>query len=220
MIQKLIDAELLKEQDSRKGRKGSGKWKPSMLGRCYRAHYWARKGEEQTNPPDIRTLRVFKVGKLFHEFVQGYLPEKCTEVEVNDENVYGFADIVGQDTVYDIKSQHSRAFWYMKKDGYDVKKEKYTNWLQVMCYAKMLGKKKGCLMFVSKDDLCVEEYVDFTENWEEELTKEFTTLNAIWEQDILPAPEPRAYSGKECTYCNFKDKCKEEDGHKEAEPNR
>ena len=206
-MQNMINEALLKEQEERKDRKGSGKWKPSMLGRCYRAHYWARKGEQQTNPPDERTLRVFKVGHLFHDFVQGFIPDAQTEIEVADDDFYGFADVVGQDCVYDIKSQHSRAFWYMEKKGFDIAKEKYTNWLQVMLYCRLLKKPKGVLVFVSKDDLCIAEYADFLSKWDAELDKEINTLNGFWKSDKLPPAEARAYNGKECEYCNYKDKC-------------
>lgn len=209
MIQQKINEALLKEQEDRKSRVRSGKWKPSLLGRCYRAHYWARANEPESNPPNVRTLRVFAAGKLFHDFVQGFLPPTEVEVKVEDDNVMGYADVVGEETVYDIKSQHSKAFWYSKREGYDIKKEKYTNWLQVMLYAKMLGKKFGCLMFVSKDDLCIEEYLDVLDNWEDELARELDTLNGFWVEGKLPSAKPRAYNGKECQYCNYKTKCDE-----------
>lgn len=212
MLQQKIDEALLKEQEERKDRVRSMKWKPSMLGRCYRAHFWARKSEPESNPVDTRTLRVFAVGKLFHTFVQGFLPNTQVEVKVEDENIMGYADVVGDDVVYDIKSQHSKSFWYSKKSGYDVKKEKYTNWLQVMLYAKMLGKKFGCLMFVSKDDLCIEEYVLALSDWEAEVDKELKILNDFWAAGELPPAVPRCYNGKECQYCSYLDKCKEYEG--------
>jgi hypothetical protein len=209
MLQQKIDEALLAEQEARKDRVRSGKWKPSMLGRCYRAHYWARQSEPESNPVDTRTLRVFAAGKLFHNFVQGFLPNTQVEVKVEDDNIMGYADVVGDETVYDIKSQHSKAFWYSKKAGYDVKKEKFTNWLQVMLYAKMLGKKFGCLMFVSKDDLCIDEYVEALSDWEGEVDKELKALNDFWVAGVLPEAKPRAYNGKECTYCSYLDKCNE-----------
>jgi len=174
-LQERIDQALQAEQDSRSGI-GSGKWKPSMLGRCYRAHYWARADEPRTNPPDARALRVFKAGHLFHDFAQGFFPLDQKEIKVENEDILGFADLVGEDIVRDIKSQHSRAFWYMQKKNCDIKKEKFTNWLQVAVYGKILNKPRISLVFISKDDLTIAEYVDFTNNWIETVDNEIRRL--------------------------------------------
>ncbi|MAF43221.1 MAG: hypothetical protein CMI54_03500 [Parcubacteria group bacterium] len=213
-IIKKITESLLQEQERRKNRERSGKWNPSKFGRCYRMQYWYRKGEAITNPPDERSLRRFKVGNLFHDFVQGFIPNKNTEVMVKEHDVIGFADIVEDDCVSDIKSQHSRAFHYMERDGYDIKVEKKEMWLQVMYYARRLGKKRGRLIFVSKDDLCMAEYEDFVSRWEEKIQLELDTLRSFWDNSNLPPAEPRAYFDKkkevykECDYCMYKDKCK------------
>jgi hypothetical protein len=209
MIQKLLDDILLKEQENRR-KVGSGLWKPSMLGRCFRSHYWARADTKQTDPPDLRTLRIFRAGHLFHEFIQQFIPEAEKEVIVKSENIMGYADVVGKDCVYDIKSQHSRAFHYMANDKYDVKKERYSNWLQVSAYAQILKKPRVCLVFVSKDDLCIKEYADDLKNWEGELAKEYGILNHAWKIKQLPPANPRAYGGKECSYCPYKTLCKGE----------
>ena len=206
-IQKLIDDSLLKEQESRKDRVRSGKISPSALGWCYRRQYFNLNNTPQTNPPDSRALRIFKVGHLFHEFIQGYMPENECEVLAENEDIKGYADIVTKDTVYDIKSQHSRGFWYMNKDGYDVKKEKYNNWLQLACYGIILKKEKLGLVIVSKDDMCMNEYIEQTNDWADKLAKEIYTINE--NKDKMPPAEARMYKGKECTYCNWKDKCKE-----------
>ena len=215
MIQKLIDEALSKKQEERKNRKRSGKYSPSSFGKCYRSQYWNRKNEPQTNPPDSRTLRVFNCGTLFHDFVQGFLPKHDCEVEVKTEYALGFADIVTKDSVIDIKSVHSQAFWYMEKGDYDVNTQKLPNILQVGWYAMQLGKPKFELMFVSKDDLCIAEYSFITEKWKENIVREITALSNFWVKDELPKAEPRCYinkktgKSKECGYCGWKDKCKE-----------
>ena len=206
-IQQIIDTELAKIQEERKTRQRSGKFSPSMLGRCYRAQYWNRKNKPITNPPDARTLRVFKAGQLFHDFVQQYIPDANKEVKIEDDNFLGFADIVGKETVYDIKSTHSRGFFYMNKAGYDVNKEKLTNILQCALYAKLLDKPKFSLVFISKDDLSMNQYGFFTEKWELPLKNEIDTLLSFWSKDILPPCKPRAYNGKEGKYCNFQLAC-------------
>lgn len=212
-IQELIDKAIsLEDIDHIK----SYKWKPSLFGRCFRAQYWARKGEAESNPVDRRTLRVFKAGKLFHDFVQGLLGGQ-REVLIESDDVKGYADVVRDNEVVDIKSQHSKAFWYMAKykaPG-DVIADKYPNWLQVMYYARELKKEFGRLIFVSKDDLCIKEFVQpFDEYWLEQIDTELRQLRHNWALQELPSAKPRCYmdkdgKSKECGYCNFRDKCAE-----------
>jgi len=207
MIQEIIDAKLKEEQDKKSTRVRSGKFSPSSFGKCYRSQIWNRKNEPVTNPPDERTLRVFSAGHLFHDFVQRYLPDSQTEVECKGENVYGRADIVLNDTVIDLKSVHSKAFWYMTRPNYDVKSDKLSNWLQVTCYALILGKPRVGLVFISKDDMCIQEYYFDAKDFEHLLKTELTTLKEYWDKDELPPAEPRAYNGSECKFCGFVEKC-------------
>lgn len=211
-IQELIDKKLLDEQN--KERKTSGKWTPSRFGRCYRFQVWKRQGEPETNPPDTRTLRVFAAGKLFHRFAQDIILEEnkdaAIEVKIEHDDIIGYADIVNIDTVWDLKSQHSRAFWHMQK-SVDIRKDKYQNWLQVMSYVWLLEKKQGRLVFISKDDLCILEYAEFlTDFWITEIEKELKILREYWNKKELPPALPRAYGGKECEYCGYKNKCLQE----------
>lgn len=215
MIQELIDETLGEKNDH----VSSGKWKPSALGQCYRRHYWARKGEEPSNPIDKRTLRVFKAGNLFHDFVQTNLltryPNWQKEVKIEVEDVLGYADLVSDNEVVDIKSQHSRKFWWNDKEikaGKDIKDMFFNNWLQVMWYAWSLGKERARLVFVSKDDLCIQEFsLPLDGYWKGLLDEEFTKLNYYWKENQLPPAQPRLYGGeetkKECGLCNYKTKC-------------
>lgn len=211
MLQKRINDFLLKEQEDRKNRQRSGKFSPSSFGKCYRAQILNRANIEPSNPPDAIILRKMKAGQLFHNFVQQFIPDKQIEVEIDDEDVRGFADIISKDCVYDIKSQHSRAFWWQRKSNYDIKKEKYNNWLQVAYYAMKLNKKKIYLMFISKDDLCITEYFQYTVNWVKEVNKELKALRKYWNKyknnNQLPPAKPRCFNGKECGYCNWQDWC-------------
>ena len=196
-----------------KPRKRSGKFSPSLFGRCYRAQIFNRKNEPVTNPPDSRVLRVFKAGNLFHDFVQQTLidkfPELKSEVLIDvDDDVVGYADLVNDIEVIDIKSQHSRAFHYMSKTK-DIGQDKKPNWLQVMYYAIALNKPAARLVFVSKDDLCIAEFhLKVDEYWKKEVSEELKILRMWWKKQELPPKNSRAYNGKECDYCNWKDKCK------------
>lgn len=214
-LQELIDESLIPKERER-----SGKYNPSSFGRCYRAQYWNRKNEPKSNPPDIRTLRVFKCGNIFEEYAVQQLPkEDCQfQVKVETNDVLGYADIVRLNEVADIKSIHSKSFWYMVKTNYDIKKGKYHNWLQVMFYAYELKKDFGRLYFISKDDLCGKEYVQpLDAYWQKEVEKEVRTLKEIWARDWLPPALPRCEPNKkgeywECAYCDWKDKCDKIEG--------
>jgi len=218
-IQTLIDEHLKAERDKRE-HKSSGRYIASNLGKCYRAQYWYRKGEPVSNPPDERTYRVFAVGDIFHQFVQDIIakqPNAQIEVSASNEDFACRADMVIDDEVYEIKSQHSRAFWYMTKSE-NIAEDKEPNILQGLMCAKMLGKVAVRLVFISKDDLCIAEYgFALSHEWEEKLAQEIKTLNEIWDKQELPPACPRAYPKKkgdkieyaECGYCGWKTKCEE-----------
>jgi len=214
-IQALLDDHLRKTNLEGLEARRDGKYHPSSFGQCFRKQYWLRKGVEPTNPNDERTLRVFAAGHLFHDLIQGLIPDHQTEVKVLTDDISGSADIVTEDEVIDIKSIHSEGFFYMDAAHYDVKKGKITNWLQVAAYAMLLNKPKIRLVFVSKDDLLIKEYGDVTANWIGAVEQEIRTLKIFWQnQNELPPAKPRAYGatefGKcmECQkYCQFRDKC-------------
>lgn len=209
-IQEIIDAELFEE--SQKERTSSGKWKPSLFGRCYRLQYWSRKGIPPTNLPDPRTLRVFKCGNLFHSFVQDTVIKRYKEVEkevlCETDDIRGYADLIGDGEVVDVKSVHSKFFHYTKKSK-DILGEHKNQVLQTSWYAIEKNLKKGRLCWVSKDDLCIEEVGwDITDKIKHELNDvELFELRNFWEKEELPPPCPRAYNGKECGYCQYLDLC-------------
>ena len=215
MIQEIID-QALKEKEKHEP---SGKISPSSLGQCYRRQYWSRKGEEPSNPIDERTLRVFACGKIFEDFVVSNIlkqkPSWKTQIEITEGDIHGFADLVTSDEVCDVKSQHSKKFWYNCKEmqaGKDVREMFYNNWLQVMIYAMLLNLKKGRLIFVSKDDLCIQEYPqELDDFWLNEIDLELSKIRWYWREKTVPPAQPRLYGGeetkKECEYCQYKDKC-------------
>jgi CRISPR/Cas system-associated exonuclease Cas4 (RecB family) len=213
MLQKLIDDELLKKQKEYDTRQKSGKFKPSALGRCYRYQILLQRNEPLSNPPDARLLRIFKVGNIFHDFVQGLLPPSSNEVKVESEDLFGYADVVTEDTVYDIKSQHSGAFWHLEKSNKKIEEERFANILQLSAYAWLLKKPKMCLVLISRNDLCIAEYFFKYEDWKDKLQHELDMLRMYQEEGKLPPAEPRAFkdkSGKstECKRCWYRDLCK------------
>lgn len=210
-IQQQIDNKLLADQEGKKDRKRSGLWSPSSFGKCYRSQIYNRLAVPPSNPPDTRTLRIFSVGNIFEKWVMEFL-EGDKQVLVKTEDICGYADLVTEDTVYDVKTIHSKGFHWMSKAKKTMAHQKYPNWLQVACYAVILGKHNMGLIHISKDDLCIKETVyKVTPTWRRALKKEVDTLNKWWASGVLPPAKPRAYSGKECSYCGFKDKCYKEE---------
>ena len=206
-IQEQINKILTDEQNQK--HKKSGKWSPSLFGCCYRRQYWNRLDEPVTNPPDERNLRKFKVGLIFEKWVADIIKPPQYQVRIETPDVLGFADIVNDESVIDLKTVHSRAFWHMEKE--DIKVSRYPNWLQVLWYAWRLQKRCGKLCYISKDDLTIAEYrQELDDYWLGELGKELGKLTEIWDSKTLPPADPRAYNGKECEYCQWKDKCKKE----------
>jgi hypothetical protein len=224
-IQELIDKALERKGD----RVRSGKYSPSSLGRCYRAQYWNRKDEPVSNPAEDRVLRVFKAGDLFHEFVQDVIiannPEAKKEVLIETEDFKGYADLVLEDEVVDLKSQHSRAFWYRSKLTWnELEPNLLPNILQVVFYASNLGKDRARLVFISKDDLAIQEFPLSVGNYSLKLGEEIATLRDFWHYEALPPAAPRAYPDKEgkpaeCKYCNWKDTCDKIEALKKEETN-
>ena len=224
MIQELLDKKLAEIQDERKDRVRSGKISPSSLGKCFRYQYWNRKNEPVTNPPDARALRVFKVGNMLHEMIQGLVDCEC-EVKFETDDELGYADLVGDDWVADIKSCNSKKFWFLQKeDKIPITEREFQNFLQVGLYAVRMNKPRCGIVFVSKDDMCMAEYWVDTEAMRPHVEAELATLKEQWEKDELPEPQPRCYPSyrtnkktgemervgyKEGGYCSYKDKCLE-----------
>lgn len=224
-IQQVIDKHLKEKQELRNERTPSGKFVPSSFGQCFRRQIWRRLGEKETNPPDSRLLRVFHMGSVIHETIYDLIKEEehATEVEIDFiDDVKGFADIVTKDMVIDLKSCHSRKFWYLgrKKEETEEEaverfhKQQYDNILQVMTYCVFLNRPLGKLVYISRDDWSINEYVFEVEAWRDAVNNELIVLRKWWEKKELPPAKPRCYpqkdgSLKECSYCPFLDKCRE-----------
>jgi len=207
-FQKLIDQQLLAEQEARKTREHSGQWIPSRFGRCYRFQFWARKNEPETNFPDLKMLRRWKVGSLYHKYAQSFFPKEVCEIKVTqDPDILGFADVVLGDKVIDIKSVSDWEFGYLIKPKYDIEKEKVTNCMQVCTYAWILKKPKASLVFIDTKSAAALEFDIRLEHFIPKIEEELKILREHWSGDKLPEPLPRAYGGKEGKYCGYCDKC-------------
>ena len=133
------------------------------------------------------------------------------EQPVKDEHRSGRIDAVtlqdGQYILYDFKTVHSKKFWYLTK-----KKETDPQYAhQIVTYLDMLkgqfGDPQLRILYISKDDLALEEVVIRPQDWLQEVRRGWSELYEYWEGDVLPPAEPKF--GWECKYCNWRDLCKE-----------
>lgn len=233
-LQGLINAHVAKLGEQKKEYKS---WRCSSLGSCPRKHFYARLGIEPTSPPDERTQRVFEVGNIFHEWIQSLVmdttisqpDDAIVEQELYDQelDLGGRYDMRiktrGKDILFDIKTQHSRAFWWMlqkakgytKKDGTKIpptpiseqKKEHRQQLGGYMLMLKRMGAPvdEGRMLYVSKDDLCMEEITfHLTPELEKSVLDELAMLNKHWaEKTLPPCTCAEMYDGKGIQYCNF-----------------
>lgn len=219
-IKMLLDEALTKEREERSKRERSGKWSPSGFGQCMRRQYWNRLGEPESNPVETRVLSIFKIGNLFEDYIFSLLPKTIErQVKVQSEFVFGYADGVTEDEVIEVKTQHSRKFWHVNKEkkedeGWTIAEHNPEHILQAGTYAVLLGKKFIHLVYVSKDDLCIDEYkIQVTPELRDKITTEVAKLEAYWVKKQLPPAIPRLYPDKknggfkECQYCSWKTTC-------------
>jgi hypothetical protein len=212
-IQQLIDNELLVEQELRATRERSGMWTPSRFGRCFRFQYWSRAKVPESDFPELKMLRRWKVGNLYHAYVQSFFPGKC-EVEVRKNDILGFADVVLDNRVIDIKSVSDWEFGYLLKPNYSVEKEKIINCLQVSTYSWILDKPLASLYFINTKSSSGVEFDVNISHFIPLIEEELNILRGYWEDNRTPSGIPRAYGGKECQYCAYKTKCFSLDGDK------
>lgn len=201
------------DQEKRKLRTKSGKISPSSFGWCYRRQWYKHNGQPETDPMDFQGWAKVTLGQVIHRVFQAMFPKECCEVKVETDDCFGYADIVLEDRVIEIKSQSDWAFKYHTKKGFDVKSEKVDNWLQVAFYAMVLNKPKVELDFINQKQISdIVEYEDETIKWIPKVDEELKLIKEAIKGQI-PDANPRLYAGKECKYCSYRTVC----GHKKEE---
>lgn len=202
----IIEDELMKHlKEGRKEWKVTS-WQASRIGMCPCGIYLERMGVEPDEDFDDRTLRVFKAGNLFEDFIISLLPgaELQKRIEWKEQDVTGYADAIFNGLVYEIKSKHSRAFWHMDKQGDANQQHKMQLWI----YLKVLNMPEGRILYCSKDDLAIREYPIFLEDkeLEEKVMHELNILNEAWKTKTPPQPitDKKDWRYK---YCRYHKKC-------------
>jgi len=221
-LQERINQELIKRSKERETRERSGLFNASKLGSCFRAQVLDRQNAPRTNPLTIDTLHMFEAGKIVHDYVQSYFKAEDTEVKCMEDDFIGYADLITEDSVIDIKSVNPNYFFH---SGFEKKRKTFNvveidniiltkkrmNILQVAYYADYWKKENICLVFFSRDlsyGIRVHQWTGKTKDYIGELDKEKETLVKLWKSELLPPNAPRLYDGRECQYCSFFDKSK------------
>lgn len=177
MLQDLINQEVRKREP-----KEQRHWYISRLGSCLSGQYYERLGIPPDMPFDDRTMRVFSVGNVFEDWIvkliQGSHSQEIqrvdTQIAVESEelDISGYVDLEVNGIPYELKTVHSGAFWHMV-DGYKMvrneqgKKERVWvegngayphHEIQLWTYLLLLNRSVGKLVYISKDDLTIQEY--------------------------------------------------------------
>jgi len=190
----------------------SGKFRVSSAGLCYQKRLWEREGKEPTDPVENRMLRVFKVGEVFHTWLQNMLEDMgylvLRELELEDDYRVGRLDAVvekdGKRILYDFKTVHSRKFIY--KEEIDIH---YC--MQAWTYKLMLEEQYGMkadsvrVLYISRDDLLLKDVeVEKVIGIEKMVEEDWNGLiKASQGKGIIIAPK----QDWECTYCVYRSAC-------------
>jgi CRISPR/Cas system-associated exonuclease Cas4 (RecB family) len=184
-------------------------WNISKLGSCLTGMYLERLGVKPDTDFDERTLRVFNVGNIFEDWVVDIIKSIGKEVETQTRledkklGVSGKLDLKVDGVIYEIKSKHSKAFWYMLKQGKPMSQHEEQLWT----YLYLTNTEKGILVYVSKDDLAIQEYPVYLENKEikERVFSQLKILNEAWEKKLPPPPpDDKSWQAK---YCRWHKQC-------------
>lgn len=93
----------------------------------------------------------------------------------------------------------------MQKEGKPMRQHEQQLWF----YLRALNLSEGNLVYLSKDDLAVAEYIVRLddEKLKNEVKEQFNLLNLAWDIKnplLLPLPDKNVWQAK---YCQYHDKC-------------
>lgn len=164
----------LREEEENDSHVDEGYWYPSQLGFCDRSAVLQHAGVEEI-PHDDRTLRVFYTGRIVHQAIQDLHPWEVVghELRVRNEEykVSGKIDSLarlpdGTLEVQEFKTMNSRSFSYadLPKKEHLYQIGVYLLWpssyeVEPGVWTFHPVPDRGRLVYISKDDLRVEEYI-------------------------------------------------------------
>lgn len=233
-IQKIIAEELAKEEKHPKDN-----WWVTDLSKCLRGVYYERQGLEPDTPITDRVRRVFKVGKVFEDWITTTLERRedlqlipQEKLALPEKHLTGRLDLALIDNdskkvvIVELKTMHSNGFWYREKEGFTALPHHKE---QLMLYMYLYGLKHkidpreivGIVGYVSKDDLTMMEIItSYQEDIVKEALRKLDILEEAWAKQEPPLfAEDIAFDkvkGKwivnwTAKYCNYHKRCTGDD---------
>ena len=180
-------------------------------GKCPRAVFFKFKNAPREEM-DANILRIFEHGDHIHQMIMKPLLSirdiHVVASEVNippQELVSGRADAILSDGkklyVLDIKSMNSMVFR-------NLEEPKPENVDQLQLYLHFFKVPKGILLYVSKDNQDLKEFViDYDKKHAEGLLVNLTDLKTKIDSGVIPSRIPTYPDDWQCKYCAFKEIC-------------
>lgn len=206
----LLNSFLRKKQEERQASRTpypDDVWAASSAGKCVRQLWFQKKDPKE---PDDALLRIFAVGEILHEWFQENIYNKGTAEErviLSDRGILirGRYDYEDEHEVVDFKTC-SR----LPPKGDAKKHHKY----QMAIYLKALGRSKGKITYIQKNDLKVDDrVVEYSDDLYEKAVANFLEATECLKNGFIPArlakteDEPGYPSNWECRYCDWRKEC-------------
>ncbi len=179
-------------------------------GRCPRAIFFKFK-KAPKEEIEARILRMFDHGDYIHRLILSTLFSvglvRSSEINIPPQEIIsGRADAIisfeNELYVLDIKSMNSMIFRNLSEA-----KEENVN--QIQLYLHFFKIKKGILLYVSKDNQELKEFIIIYNPLQvENLLKDLKNLKTKIDSDIIPARILGYPSDWQCQYCAFKEICR------------
>lgn len=207
------------KKNEERGIKEQTSWYISGFGTCKVHRYLRRMGILAETAPDRRLREVFDIGNVEEDLILNrlklldsrYVVDTQGYVRDDKLGVSGKWDLKITDTTNDekhiveIKSKHSKAFWYMDKKGEGANSH---HKMQLWWYLHLEDIDSGTIFYRSKDDRMVLGYPIFKSDLKVKSAcyLELAILNTALKLKVAPPlPTPLSWEGK---YCDTHAECK------------
>jgi CRISPR/Cas system-associated exonuclease Cas4 (RecB family) len=185
-------------------------------GECPRYWYLAFEGGVFEDNADAFAGANMTNGTKSHERIQqamqdsGILVDSEFKVISNDPPIFGYGDVIldwdGEELLGEIKTMMSEGFEYRKIN----QKPKVGHLVQLLIYMKILGKKRGVLIYENKNNhellVLPVEMTSYYQQWVDGAFEWMRTVRRSWEDRELPEKNYRSNS-KICKTCPLSKIC-------------
>jgi CRISPR/Cas system-associated exonuclease Cas4 (RecB family) len=203
----LLEQDLLEEKETQ-----VNKFRVSLAGQCFLKRILYKQGIPPSNPPSLKTLRIFEIGNIIHLYLQNFLEKHklliLKEFELEDDKRIGHLDALVYDRkkiiLYDFKTVSTLRFPSIS--GVSI-----FHVFQIVSYYEMLIKLFDLrvdsvrILYISKDDLDMREYEIDADKWVDVVLRDWQELYEF--ESGINKNFPRFYW--ECKYCIYKSLCEE-----------